>query len=86
VQDGRDQRLHVQALLGQYPGHCDGMRDVGLARFAGLAGMRRRADRPGTAQQLALWLGQVIGGPLEVAHVVRQLRLIEGRNGRQAQR
>ena len=59
------------------------MGDVGLAGFAGLAGVRRRADRPGPAQLLALRArAGNAAALLQFAHVVRQLRLVEGGHGR----
>ena len=70
VQDRGDQRFHVQAELGQHLGHGHRMGDVGLAGLAGLPGMRRCADFPGTAQQRQLLGRQVVGRAFKLEDIV----------------
>jgi hypothetical protein len=63
VQDRRDQRLRVQAQLGQHLGHRHRVGDVGLAGFAGLARMRGGAiPRPAAAAAP----GQIRGGTFQL--------------------
>jgi hypothetical protein len=70
VEDGGDERFDVQALFGQDRRDRHGVRDVRLARLAGLADVGSRTHHPGAAQQGVLVLRQVGRGLLEHHHVL----------------